>query len=77
MILSGGKTKRQLGFLYSEDGIGKSTKEMVKTFIDTFDKKHNVKLILSVDNKDNPQDKYSTTKERLKGNMDWKMTELL
>ncbi len=44
----------------------KSTKEMVKTFIDTFDKKHNVQLILSVDNKDNPQDRYNTTEERLK-----------
>ena len=44
----------------------KSTEEIIRTWINTFDKNENVELILSVDNYDNPQDKYKNTRERLK-----------
>ncbi len=43
----------------------KSTEDIIRTWINTFDKNENVELVLSVDNFDNPQDKYKSTKERL------------
>ncbi len=45
----------------------KSTEKIIKTWIDTFDKNDDIKLILSVDNFDNPEDSYKNTRERLKG----------
>ena len=43
----------------------KSTKDIIRTWIDTFSSNENVELILSVDNFDNPQDNFKNTQERL------------
>ena len=44
----------------------KSTEDIIRTWINTFENNKDVELILSVDNFDNPQDKYKSTEERLR-----------